>query len=529
MAKDSQASRRFKTSRVYMLAFNTMISGFLFGYNVGVFNPSMSNVGHSLHWGSNMLQMTAICGAIMPAGGFFGAMSSSVLSNKYGRLKTIVLADIVGFFAAGITILPHTSMFVLGRFLSGIMVGLLSSVSSVYMAEISPSEIRGRTGSMFQLLSITGLTTSFALGLVLPTTDFDSKLNNWWLFMFGLPAVFNILQAIAFLTIFKLESPYWLMRKGRQDETLSVLNSIYLYDVDKILDQISQTKGDPLESELKGNYFSKICQIFAKNKFRKMLRLALILGLFQPLSGYGAISLYSTTLFKEITGDMFQARVFTVILGISGIVGVISMIFIIDKLGRKFLFIAGSIGMAASQLCTGSFLVGNISTNIPMIICIYMYMYTFNISIGPVLLPYISEIGIPQIIGLCVGILWLGFILTNLLVPYAIAGIGPGPLFYIFAGICVVAIIYMFCDVLETKGMTKEAIRGIIAPDHGVQLENLVSEENDCEEFNTHRIDKKRSHTSKKNRHRDIESEHVIGISERDICLEHSHSISHQL
>jgi hypothetical protein len=87
----------------------------------------------------------------------------------------------------------------------------------------------------------------------------------------------------------------------------------------------------------------------------------------------------------------------------------------------------------------------------------------------------------------------------------------------------------MFCDVLETKGMTKEAIRGIIAPDHGVQLENLVSEENDCEEFNTHRIDKKRSHTSKKNRHRDIESEHVIGISERDICLEHSHSISHQL
>lgn len=519
MGKDPHASNRFKTSRVYMLAFNTMISGFLFGYNVGVFNPSMLNVSHSLSWGSSQLQMTALCGAIMPAGGFFGAMSSSVLSNKYGRLKTIVVADIIGFFAAGITILPHTSMFVIGRFLSGIMVGLLSSVSSVYMAEISPSEIRGRTGSMFQLLRIFGLTVSFALGLVLPTKDFESGLNNWWLFMFALPAVFNIFQAVAFLTIFKLESPYWLMKNGRQDETISVLNSIYLYDVDKVLSQISQAKGDPLEAELTGNYFNRIRLIFARSKYNKMLRLALILGIFQPLSGYGAISLYSTTLFTVMTGDMFQARVFTVILGIAGLVGVSNMIFIIDKFGRKFLFIAGTIGMMVSQILTGSLIISEVSTSIPTIIFIYLYMYFFNISIGPVLLPYVSEVGIPPVMGLCVGILWIGFILTNLLVPYAINGMGAGPLFYIFAGLCASAIIYMYFDVLETKGMTKEAIRSIIVPTQEVQLEVLRPEDNENEELNTKKKDAGRKHKSKRHKHRETPQQDN-GLSERDLQTE---------
>jgi MFS family permease len=149
-----------------------MIAGYLFG-----FNSSMNNVAHTLGWGGQKMAMISLCSAIMPAGGFFGGMSATVISTKYGRWKTMIIADIIGFFAAGITILPHTSMFVIGRFLSGIMIGLLSSVSSTYMSEISPAEIRGKTGSFFQLLRMTGLTTAYVLGLGLPT-DFDDPMND---------------------------------------------------------------------------------------------------------------------------------------------------------------------------------------------------------------------------------------------------------------------------------------------------------------------------------------------------------------
>ena len=456
-----KGDRRFNAKRVYFLALNTMIAGYLFGFNVGVFNSSMNNVAHTLGWGGQKVAMIALCSAIMPAGCFFGGISSTGISTKYGRLKTMIIADTIGFFGAGITILPHTSMFVIGRFCSGLMVGLLSSVSSTYMSEISPAEIRGKTGTFFQLLITIGLTTSYVLGLGLPT-DFDDPMNDWWRFMFAYPALLNLLQGILFLTVFKYESPYWLVKNGKNDEAQSVLSSLYVYDADNVYEQILSVKADPLDSEINGPYLVKIGKMFTTPKVKKMLRLALVLGVYQPLSGYSAIATYSTMLFTEMTGDYKEAKQFTVIFGIVGIVGALVVIQIIERFGRKSLLVAWSIGMLISNLLVGSFLVSGLSTPYPTLVFIYFYHINFNISIGPVLLPYISEIGIPLANSLCVGILWLGFLVVGIIVPYAISGFGPGPLFYIFMGICMMGLIYILIDVVETKGKTKEEIRKII-------------------------------------------------------------------
>jgi SP family arabinose:H+ symporter-like MFS transporter len=383
----------------------------------------------------------------------------------------MIIADIIGFFAAGITILPHTSMFVIGRFLSGIMVGLLSSASSTYMSEISPSEIRGKTGSFFQLLRMMGLTSAYVLGLGLPT-DFDDSMNDWWRFMFAYPALLNILQGLMFLFVFKYESPYWLVKNGKSEEALSVLSSLYVYDVDKVYEQISSVKADPLDSEITGPYLVKIGKMFTTPKVKKMLRLALILGVFQPLSGYSAIATYSTMLFTAMTGDIKVAKQYTVIFGCVGIFAVFVMMQLIERYGRKSLFIGGTIGMLISNLLVGSFLVSGLSTPYPTLAFIYFYMFNFNLSIGPVLFPYISEIGIPLATSLCVGILWLGFLVVGIIVPYAIAGFGPGPLFYIFMGICIMGLIYILIDVVETKGKTKEEIRKIIVKDDQYQRAN---------------------------------------------------------
>jgi hypothetical protein len=169
-------------------------------------------------------------------------------------------------------------------------------------------------------------------------------MNDWWRFIFAYPALLNILQGLMFLFVFKYESPYWLVKNGKSEEALSVLSSLYVYDVDKVYEQISSVKADPLDSEITGPYLVKIGKMFTTPKVKKMLRLAL--------------------------------------------------------------------------------------------------MFNFNMSIGPVLLPYISEIGIPLANSLCVGILWLGFLVVGIIVLYAIAGFGPGPLFYIFMGTCLMWLIY---------------------------------------------------------------------------------------
>jgi SP family arabinose:H+ symporter-like MFS transporter len=491
-----------------------MIAGYLFGFNVGVFNSSMNNVSHTLGWGSQKTAMIALCSAIMPAGGFFGGMSASVISNKYGRRKAMIFADIIGFFAAGITILPHTSTFVIGRFMSGIMVGLLSSISSTYMSEISPSEIRGKTGSFFQLLRMIGLTTAYVLGLGLPT-DFDEPMNDWWRFMFAYPALLNIVQGMMFLFVFKYESPYWLIKNGESDQTMSVLNSLYLYDVDKVYEQISSVKADPLDSEINGPYFTKIWKMFRTPKVNKMLRLGLILGVFQPLSGYSAIATYSTMLFTNMTGDYKQAKQFTVIFGCVGIFAVFVMMQIIERFGRRSLLITGTVGMFISNLLVGAFLVSGLWTPYPTLAFIYFYMFNFNISIGPVLLPYISEVGIPLVTSLCVGILWLGFLVVGIIVPYAIAGFGPGPLFFIFMGICLMGLIYIILDVVETKGKTKEEIRKIIVKDTRMAESARTPEgksdplDNDDQAEEGALKDTKEKHKKHKHRHHHHKSKHL--------------------
>lgn len=464
MVEPQDSAGHYNSMRVYLIALNTMISGFLFGYTAGVFNTCMGNVGHSLGWGQDTLANIAMCAALMPAGAFFGGIGSSYIGNRFGRLKAIIYADLLGILAAGVTIIPHTSMFAAGRFMSGFMIGLQSSVSSTYISEISPKEIRGRTGGFFQMMRMIGLTSSFVMGLPLPTEDYNDPMNNWWLVMFALPSLFNIFQATIFLTVLRFESPYWLASHGQEKETHNVLSSIYTDEETEhvVYNQISQSQEDPLTHELEGNLWKKIKVLFTSQKFRKMMRLAIILGSAQPLTGYSAIVTYSTMLFTEISGDVFMARVYTVILGTSGILGAIIMLQLIERFGRKKLLVYGMIVMAIALLANASFFVGEIPTSVPTMVMVYTFIVSFSISIGPITLIYISEISMPIIVAVCVSSMWIFTIITVIIVPYIILYSGAGSMFYIFGCICIIILIYFAFDVFETKGLTKEQIREIV-------------------------------------------------------------------
>lgn len=484
MAQSQQPIRHFNSLKVYLLALNTMISGFLLGYTAGVFNPCMSNVSHSLGWGKDELAYIAMCAALVPAGACMGGLSSSYLGNRLGRLRAIIYADALGILAAGVTIIPYTASFAAGRFLSGFMIGLQSAVSSTYISEISPKEIRGQTGGIFQLMRMLGLTSSFAMGLPLPTDDFESPMNNWWMAMFALPSIFNVIQATIFLTVFRLESPYWLATHGMEKETHNVLSSIYTDEETEhiMYDQISHAQEDPLVHELEGNLFKKINVLFTSPKFRKMVRLAILFGFAGPLTGYSAIVSYSTMLFTEIGGDIFVARQYTVILGVSGIVGAIIMLQLIERFGRKKLLIYGMIVMTVSELANASFLTGMIPTYIPTMIMVYIFMVAFSISIGPIHLIYMSEVSISMVVGLSVAVFWLSVVITVVCVPYIIHNLGVGIMFYIFGFISLVSLIYFAFDVFETKGLTKEQIRVLAtkelgAPHHATSMSSADEEQ----------------------------------------------------
>ncbi len=464
MPEPAKYQIHYNTIKIYLLALNTMVSGFLVGYNSGVFNTCMVNVSYALEWGDNHLAYIALCSALVPAGAFFGGLSSSYLGSRYGRRKSIILSDLLGILAAGITIIPDTLPFAIGRFLSGIMIGLSSSVASTYMSEISPKEIRGKTGGFFQLLRMAGLVVAYVLGLPLPVDNLDDPMNDWWIVMFVFPCIANLIQGVIFLTVFKLESPYWLVSHGKEEQTHVVLSSIY---IDKeteqaVFEEIVSFQEDSIGKELEGSIWKKIKVLFFTPKFRKMVRIACLFGFLQPMTGYTAVISYSTMLFTEISGDIFLARQYTVILGISGIVGAIIMLQLIERVGRKKLLLYGLLVMTVAELTNASFLTVKIPTYIPTMIMVYIFMVAFSISIGPITLIYVSEITMHQIVALCVAMYWLGAVTSVICAPYMIKYLGVGVMFFIFGGITLASLIYFWFDIFETKGLTKEQIREIV-------------------------------------------------------------------
>ena len=137
-----------------------------------------------------------------------------------GRWKTIHVQN--GIFVLGaltIAAAPNVNVVYVGR----IIVGIASSISGIadvaYLNEVAPAMFRGRLSSTYEFLTCIGVLLAFIVDLLL------AQYANGWRVMFGIPALFAILQSCGMILL--PESPKWLAQKGRHEDVDTVLSSIY--------------------------------------------------------------------------------------------------------------------------------------------------------------------------------------------------------------------------------------------------------------------------------------------------------------
>lgn len=186
---------QYKVSKVWLTAFQAALGSFIFSYNIGLFTSSQPCVAASLHWTDPMEKSTniALMSALLPLGALFGALGSGCFSHILGQRKNLIVADYIIIAASIITILPSTACFGLGRFISGIGIGIYSMFCPLYLSEIAPADRSGKVGSMIMLFGCLGSLFAFGLALALPTEDSDSDpMNNWWIFMFAFQGFYSI-------------------------------------------------------------------------------------------------------------------------------------------------------------------------------------------------------------------------------------------------------------------------------------------------------------------------------------------------
>ncbi|XP_041989820.1 inositol transporter 4-like [Salvia splendens] len=327
---------------IMRLAFSAGLGGLLFGYDTGVISGAMLYIREDFKavekntWLQETIVSMAVAGAIVGAG--FGG----VLNDKYGRKKSIMLADVLFFIGAIVMAFSAAPwMIILGRIFVGLGVGMASMTSPLYISEASPARIRGALVSTNGLLITGGQFLSYLINLAFTNARGTWR---WMLGIAGLPALIQF-----FLMLSLPESPRWLYRQGNVREAKAILEKIY--PADEVEDEMraleTSVKAEKAaESSMGDTLIAKMKHIWGNDVVRRGLYAGVTVQVAQQFVGINTVMYYSPTI-VQFAGFASKQTAMALSLITSGLnaVGSIGSMFTVDRYGRRRLMIISMFGI----------------------------------------------------------------------------------------------------------------------------------------------------------------------------------------
>lgn len=429
------------------------LGGLLFGFDTAVISGTTSWLETVFELSKAELGFTVASALI---GTIVGALTIGKLADRFGRRYVLfILALLYLVSALGSGFAWDWYSFLFFRFIGGLGVGGASVVSPMYIAEISPAKFRGRLVAVAQLNIVIGML--FAYGSNYFISSFDLGQAEWrW--MFG---VESIPAALFFLFLFTTpRSPRWLVANNHVEEAKTVLTlcGTDSGNIDGEINEIQKSL-DIQHHSLKEPFFTK--------KYRKPIMLAVMIALFNQLSGINAVLYYAPDIFKMAGFGKDTALLNS--MGVGGVffIFTIAAMAVIDKIGRKKIMIVGSIGYIVS-LATLAFTFIKYGDNFTeagsmvVLASVFLFIASHAFGQGSVIWVYLSEIfpnrvrGRGQSLGTATH--WIAAAVISWTFPL-IAELTGGYVFAVYAAFMVIQLIWVFTRMVETKGVSLEEIQ----------------------------------------------------------------------
>lgn len=430
--------------RLMTISVVAALAGLLFGFDIAIITgagPFFTSA-----FGLNSLQEGWAYSSLL-FGCIVGATFAGRLADQYGR--KIVLFVIAGLFALtsiGSGLATGLNTLVVARIIGGLAVGAASATAPMYISEIAPPSKRGSLVSMYQLFIVTGILVSYLINYLLSGTGE----NNWrWMFMTG-----TVPSAFFFSMLFFIpESPRFLCRKGKEKEALKVLAQVSGWD--EARNQLEQIKKSMSTARISFKQLSD-------SRVRKALWVSFFLAILVQMSGINVVIDYAPKIFIKAGMSLDSGLFATFGLGIVNFAFTWVSVLLIDKFGRRLLYIIGSAGMSIAL--AGLVIAGALGRfeGLIVLILIIIFLASFASSIGPVFWTYVSEIFPNRVRGTAMTIpvltQWAFNALAVLVFPAMLHKLNVE---YTFGIILVFAVLQLWLAVRkmpETKGKSLEEI-----------------------------------------------------------------------
>jgi len=396
--------------------------------------------------------------AIFCIGGMMGASLVKFISTRLGRKGGLLLNNIlvaIGGALMGFAQMAGSfQMLIAGRLVIGINAGLNAGLAPMYLSEISPTQLRGALGTVYQLI----ITMSILLSQILGMESLLGTANGWpyLLALTVVPAIFQ-LATLPFCP----ESPKFLLLD--KDDEMAAENSLqWLRGTIEVHDEMDEMKQEQESMKLVPKVTLK--EMLTNGSLRRPLIIAMMMMLAQQLSGINCAIFYSTQIFKSAGLDASQSQGATLGMGAMNVAMTFVSLALIEKAGRKTLMVAGLTGMLLmTTLLLASLLTFEAVPAMSYVAIVAVILFVVGFATGPGSIPwfFVTELfaqsGRPTATAIAVGVNWA----ANFLV-----GLGFEPIrlvmdawvFIIFIVIQIVFILYVMFAVPETKGKTIEEI-----------------------------------------------------------------------
>ncbi|HEY1573004.1 MAG TPA: sugar porter family MFS transporter [Pseudonocardiaceae bacterium] len=455
-----QLDRHVPTSFIWSLTLLATLGGFLFGYDTSNIGSALNFIPYHL---SGFAQGYLVAGASLGAAA--GALIAGPLTDRLGR-KALLVAD-ASIYALGAllsAVTPNAAVLLIARTLIGIAIGADSAIATAYIAEYAPSNRRGSLSMLQQWMITVGILVAYLVALVILKVAPGSAGTVDWRLILGIGALPALIGVV--LRSRMPESPRWLLRKGRYEDTRKAFAKL---GIEVSLENVERTAAELDEAERQAQRRTKWTA-----GVRRALFVVCMFFIFQQITGINVPLYYG----PHLLGPLFQNEHGLVASTVAGVEVTALMTAVnvaatylafryIDRIGRRKLAIGGYAGMTVFALVAafGLLMLHGTAEIVVVMVGLSLFIASFAAGVGGTGWLIQGEVFPTDVRGQAASVGattdWLANFALVEVFPVWQAGIGLGWVMVCFAGLCVLAILFVGRFLPETKGHSVEEITRI--------------------------------------------------------------------